>query len=255
MHGNNIVTTASHVMFSLLPILWLKPIIYSSHSCQTLLEVLNTPLATVIAIAQTRLYTVIIHDSLKHHYQSNSTSATLWPKIWLHRVTFHVSRKMTVFTFHVEVPRQQKYNSTESYSTSAENMTTQSHVPLRMPREQKIWLARVTCHVGFWPQLPGQTSKSQGLGAGQDGGWNADVACTWRPSIRFKAYLFIWLGVRSDSSVTTAPSHAPRHIPHQQKIWRAVTDPSLWLRAVINAVILPVIKVPIHASVFSSCDC
>jgi hypothetical protein len=231
MHINNKVTTRSDVMFVVFPILWLE---------------------LVMCLTKAKIWLMISKIWLEAVTKRSSRAATSaqigldshiprHPKTLL-LVTFHVSDIMSqnmtphshiprqpkmwlAVTSHVEVPHQQKYNSTESHSTSAENMTPQSHVPRRMPRQQKIWLYIVTCHVGFWPRLPGQMTKSQRQGSVKLAAGDADVACTWSPSIRFGSYLFIWLGVRSDSSVMSPPCHPARHIPGQQKIWLVVTEP------------------------------
>lgn len=118
----------------------------------------------------------------------------------------------------------EKYDLTESYSTSAQNMTG-SHIPRGFATSAKICLRGVIIHVSkkcdspeshatsdFGLSCPGRSRKVLVNGWGQNGGGNADMARTLGLSIRLKAYLFIWLVVRSDSSVTTRPCHRARHI-------------------------------------------
>jgi hypothetical protein len=86
-------------------------------------------------------------------------------------------------------------------------MTHANHIT----RQQKTWLHRVTCHVGLVFFLPGQVKEGHRL---QGQSRHAPRVVGIVDSVLLYAQITVYIhmtDVRSDSSVTTGPSHRARH--------------------------------------------
>ena len=106
------------------------------------------------------------------------------------------SSQSTISHIPRNMPRQRKNDLCQSYNTSAKNMTTQSHMPRRIgifsaragPRRAQTPRPVKACHMCCWD-------------------------CRFCPFIRPIPVYIHMTDVRSDSSVTTGPSHRARHPP------------------------------------------
>ena len=131
----------------------------------------------------------------------NVTNAHKNMTISSQKTSSHIPRGMS---------HQQKYDLCQQYNTSAENMTTHSH----MPRRIGIFFARAGQR---------KTRTPRPVKA-------CPTCCRDRRYVQTTVYIHM-TDVRSDSSVMTRPSHRARHPPliHRQSFFGI-----LWLEAVIN---------------------